>query len=322
MTLLVLAVIELIVWLTPALHPSEGFSGYVPIHTILETAAIIVSAMVFAAGWSVPKENSSSSSLLLAIVFFGVGMLDLLHMLSYEGMPDFITPNNPEKAIYFWLLARVLSAIGLLMLAWSPCGNNLLIRRRWFGLVAMFVLLVAASVIGFNYPDLIPRTFVPGRGLTGFKVWMEYFIIALFIASAFGFLMKMRSHQPCDVQGLFVAVSVMALSELFFTLYASVTDILNLLGHVYKVIAYGFIYKSVFLNGFRQPYLELNSSRNLLQMVIDHLPLRVFWKDRESRYLGCNVIFANYAGEADPKNVVGKNDKQFPWHEQADLYLR
>jgi PAS domain S-box-containing protein len=65
----------------------------------------------------------------------------------------------------------------------------------------------------------------------------------------------------------------------------------------------------------------LTDAHRLLQTIIDTTPARIFWKDRNSRYLGCNPAYARDAGEARPEDLVGKDDSQFsPWKEQADLY--
>ena len=64
----------------------------------------------------------------------------------------------------------------------------------------------------------------------------------------------------------------------------------------------------------------LAQSRGLLQSVIDTVPMRVFWKDRELRYLGCNPAFARDAGKAGPEEVVGKTDFQMGWAAHADAY--
>lgn len=64
----------------------------------------------------------------------------------------------------------------------------------------------------------------------------------------------------------------------------------------------------------------LRQSRNLLQTVLDTIPTRVFWKDRDSRYLGCNRAFALDAGVGSPDEMVGQDDYQIGWREQADLY--
>ncbi|MFA6062538.1 MAG: PAS domain S-box protein [Gallionella sp.] len=65
---------------------------------------------------------------------------------------------------------------------------------------------------------------------------------------------------------------------------------------------------------------ELANSNSLLKAVIDTTPVRVFWKDKDLRYLGCNSAFARDAGKSSPEEMVGKDDYQMTWAEQAELY--
>ena len=65
---------------------------------------------------------------------------------------------------------------------------------------------------------------------------------------------------------------------------------------------------------------EIAESRNLFRAVIDTVPVRVFWKDRTLRYLGCNEAFAKDAGMGHPKDVIGKDDYQLAWAAQAPSY--
>ena len=62
-------------------------------------------------------------------------------------------------------------------------------------------------------------------------------------------------------------------------------------------------------------------SEQLLQIVIDSIPQRVFWKDRNFVYLGCNRSFALDAGLDDPSLIVGKDDFDLAWKATADLYV-
>jgi PAS domain S-box-containing protein len=64
----------------------------------------------------------------------------------------------------------------------------------------------------------------------------------------------------------------------------------------------------------------LATSRDLLQQVIDTAPIRVFWKDREGRYLGCNPAFARDAGKSTPSELIGRDDYAMNWAAQAELY--
>ncbi|MFA5117685.1 MAG: PAS domain S-box protein [Candidatus Omnitrophota bacterium] len=65
---------------------------------------------------------------------------------------------------------------------------------------------------------------------------------------------------------------------------------------------------------------EINNSQKLLQRIINLLPIRVFWKDRNLKYLGCNEIFAKDAGKNSSEDLIGKNDSQMGWSEQAEIY--
>ncbi len=66
--------------------------------------------------------------------------------------------------------------------------------------------------------------------------------------------------------------------------------------------------------------IEVAQSRDLLMKVIDTAPIRVFWKDRDLRYLGCNRLFAQDAGLQSYKDLLGKDDFQMTWRDQAELY--
>ncbi len=64
----------------------------------------------------------------------------------------------------------------------------------------------------------------------------------------------------------------------------------------------------------------LQASRQLTSAAMSALPARVFWKDRDLVYRGCNEAFARDAGLADPADIVGKTDDQMPWRAQAAFY--
>ncbi|MGC9967147.1 MAG: PAS domain S-box protein [Syntrophobacteraceae bacterium] len=65
----------------------------------------------------------------------------------------------------------------------------------------------------------------------------------------------------------------------------------------------------------------LQESQQMLQSVLDAIPVRVFWKDLNSNFLGCNRPFALDAGLKSPEEIIGRNDFELGWAEQAELYL-
>jgi len=74
------------------------------------------------------------------------------------------------------------------------------------------------------------------------------------------------------------------------------------------------------LNQHRHNAEQFREQKDLLASIIQHAPIRVFWKDREFRYIGCNSQFAHDAGLSGFEDMVGKTDFDMNWREQAELY--
>ena len=74
------------------------------------------------------------------------------------------------------------------------------------------------------------------------------------------------------------------------------------------------------ISGRKRAEETLRASQQMIEGIINAIPVRVFWKDKNLVYLGCNAIFARDAGFADPKEVIGKDDYQMGWREQAEKY--
>ncbi|MDB5308239.1 MAG: Blue-light-activated protein [Gemmataceae bacterium] len=62
----------------------------------------------------------------------------------------------------------------------------------------------------------------------------------------------------------------------------------------------------------KQAEAALRDREQILQTVLTHIPCGVFWKDRDSRYLGCNAQVARDLGLDSVAAMVGKKDKDLP----------
>jgi PAS domain S-box-containing protein len=56
----------------------------------------------------------------------------------------------------------------------------------------------------------------------------------------------------------------------------------------------------------RQTETALRESQQMLQLIMDTIPMSVFWKNKGSIYLGCNKAFIKECGFGDVDDVVGK----------------
>ncbi|MEA2068579.1 MAG: PAS domain S-box protein, partial [Verrucomicrobiota bacterium] len=57
----------------------------------------------------------------------------------------------------------------------------------------------------------------------------------------------------------------------------------------------------------QQTESALRESQRMLQLIMDTIPMSVFWKDKDSVYLGCNKTFIRECGFDSIDDVVGKN---------------
>ncbi len=67
---------------------------------------------------------------------------------------------------------------------------------------------------------------------------------------------------------------------------------------------------------------NLDRTREMLQLVINTIPQRVFWKDKNNKYLGCNKNFADDAGFSSAEEIIGKTDYDCIWANDAQKYIK
>lgn len=237
---------------------------YLPAHTFMEVLSVVVAAMVFSTGWHSFDGRTPRGVALLSPAFLAVGLLDFGHLMSVPGMPGLDGPGTVEKGIAFWLPARGIAALALLAAALAPeparAGRG---TRR-----VLLVLSLAAGALGYWLallrPDLLPATFVPGRGLTEFKVGTEYAFMAVSALAAWLLLRRARANGSAANWYLFTAAAINAISVVSFTLYRDADDIFNLAGHLYKVFMDLCLYRAIFVVAVQDPYLRLRRSERSL----------------------------------------------------------
>jgi hypothetical protein len=130
--------------------------------------------------------------------------LDLIHMVSYKGM-DLLPQADANMPTQFWIAARFIQAVALL-------SSPLFLRRAarikslhfGYGLAA----LGAAAWIFSGY---FPVMFVEGQGLTPFKIYAEYVIIAMLLAAGVLYWRNRRLMLPSLFLSMQLALVAMIL---------------------------------------------------------------------------------------------------------------
>ena len=277
--LLLAASLPLLLWqAVPANQLAISVPTFLAAHSMMEVFAVAVAALVFFTGHGTRETLRSVRSVVLGYAFLAVALFDILHFLSYMDMPSLVTPNSPHKSILFWLCGRLAAGIGLLAYVLIPEAPVMRgpVRRS-----ALLGVLLGVGTIAYFFltsPQSLPAMYVSGLGPTPLKLAFESGIFGLYLAIAVLLFLRRKRITHCDIDSLMLALLLMAAGELFLVVYVEVSSTANLLGHLYKVFAYYFLYLAIYADAVGRP---LRQMRHMLSHDdLTGLPNRAAFNDR------------------------------------------
>jgi len=62
-----------------------------------------------------------------------------------------------------------------------------------------------------------------------------------------------------------------------------------------------------------QARAELDSTRKMLQMVMDNLPQQIYWKNAKLEFLGCNQLFSDEFQVENPDDLIGNREESYSY---------
>ena len=237
---------------------------YLTAHTAMEVFSVVVAMLVFSTGWHGIGRDMPIRVALLSPAALAIGLLDIGHLMSVHGMPGVAGAGSIGRGIEFWLLARLVSAAALLVAAFAPRERTVGRRVRGWALLAALGIVALGFWLALADPLGLPATYVPGPGLTPFKIGCELVLIALNAVAALFLLRRALVTRLRTDRYLAATAAVMALGGVSFTLYERPDDVVNMVGHVYKVIAYLCLHRAIWVAAVQAPYLRLQRSERSL----------------------------------------------------------
>ena len=256
---LLLLCVPLLVWQAlPGGQIAMSQAVFLSAHSLLEMASIVISGLVFFIAFGTREAERSRRVVVLGCFFLATALFDAVHTLSYPGMPDIVSPNSADKMIWFWLAGRFCVGLGLLWYVLSDPDRQVHYRQRWALLGWTLAAVAVVFYVVFAHEHQLPAMFVPGQGLTPLKIGLEWLLCGLYLWVAVLFWRgRHNASLEYDARTLFYAMLLMAAGELFFTVYTQVSSTANVLGHVYKVIAYAYLFQAIFAAAVRAPFVRI-----------------------------------------------------------------
>jgi two-component system, NarL family, sensor histidine kinase BarA len=231
------------------------------LHIGLEFWGIMASFGVFILGWFAQRRVGSGTILFLSLIGLSVGLLDFAHTLSFPGMPDFVTPSDPNKSIYFRLAGRFTHSFALLYVAKSYHQNFDFQRLRYPLVLVSLAWVCLWYVLVLGYCDHLPIMYIKESGPTNLKGFIDFLTFSMSVVAAILFVRRSASagfdyYRQHTAHLLACSSFIFALAGVFFMFNRPIDDLYFFSGHVFKLVAFTFLFKAVFFKCVIRPYNE------------------------------------------------------------------
>ncbi len=234
-----------------------GLRNYLLFHSSAEIFSIAVATAVYLYSWNSRFYPNTKPFVFLGIGYLFVGLLDLIHTFTYEGMS--ILPTGGDYATRLWVAARGLQALVTLVFAYLARTKR--VAPHWLGFLAIgaATLLLLLSIVWWN---VFPLCFVEGQGVTLFKKIAEYVISAVFAGAIALLVVGHEATLPRERVLLVASFSVTILSELAFTLYVRAYGLPNMIGHLLKIVSFFLAYQAIVASDIRRRITLIRDLQN------------------------------------------------------------
>jgi diguanylate cyclase (GGDEF)-like protein/PAS domain S-box-containing protein len=300
--------------------------NYLLFHSLAEIFSIVIAFSIFILAWNCRKIIDNDYLIFLGIAYLFIGFVDIIHTLSYTGM-GIIMGYGTNLPTQLWIAARFLESLSLLI-AYSILDK----KKLNINLVLLgYIVTLSLLFLSIFYWKIFPSCFIEGTGLTPFKKISEY-IISLILAASLFFLLKRKEKFDHKVlQCLVISILLTIVSELAFTFYISAYGLSNLIGHIFKIVSFYFIYQAIIVTGLTKPqellFRNLQESEEKLSYALQatnegiwdrHLESgKLYLSENYYRILGYNPgettittkVFEGLIHPEDKKNVLQRSQE-------------
>ncbi|WP_162987510.1 MASE3 domain-containing protein [Metabacillus litoralis] len=271
--------------------------NHLSIHLILEMYSVFISFIIFVFGWKAFGHNPPTTLLFVPFVFLAVGYFDFMHTLTYSGMPPLFIESSINKTVWFWVVARATEAISLAILFFFDEKTVRNLNRRLI-LLGTVIFLALLTVLIYTFGPQAPHLVIEGIGPTPLKNLLEYVFNGLHLLSFILVLRKLKHVKTDSNVYLLFAFVLLIIGGFQITLYQSVHDLVNIIGHVYKAIAYTFIYRAFFYSNLHLTFIHkekaeknLAVTQGILESFFTHTPDSIALCDRNGNVVKVNKGF-------------------------------
>jgi PAS domain S-box-containing protein len=274
------------------------------IHMVLELASICIGAAIFLIIWS-KREYERSINDILGFGFLIVSIFDFMHTYYYHNFAH-NEINKGELSIKFWLLARLIEVVVLLLFSYSPYVKS---TNKNLKVIKTIVITSCIFYIVYRFPQLIPDLY-NDQGVTAIKVVLESLVILIAILTLFGIKKNLHNENLIKVNFLYISILLIIPSEICFTLFKDSGSFWMVFGLVLKAFSYIYLYKAVFESLINYPYDRLRDNNERLVDILNAIPMSILTYNDDNKLEFVNKKFEELSKYPKEK-IIGLSDVEF-----------
>jgi len=242
--------------------------NFVMFHTLIELGCILVAINMMSLSISTYEFNSNYYIVFLGIAYGFVAVLDIGHMLTYEGV-GILLKESTDMSAKFWIIARMMESISILI-ACNFINRNKSIKLK--SVLSIFSTITIVIIYVIYFFDFLPTTYIIGKGVTLYKSMVELVIVCVFYLSLIVLIKRREKVDSRTYTYMFFSIVLSIGSELLFINYVDILNVSFVTGHIMKLLSFYFLYKSVIETGHWEPYEKLKRSENKYKLFLNSSP--------------------------------------------------
>ncbi len=261
-------------WLEDGLAPITK----APTHLLLEALAFSTCYAILTLGWMVFVPTLCRQRLMTAALFAGVGLLDMLRVMSEPGMPLASGRHGEMPSDMLSWIAQWAGALGLLIV-FSMRNSPVKPRTRVYAILPTIAVAGAAAWIVFHAEGW------DQAAMDAVRPYQTASVLALYAAAACAILYRHRIERPQSMLTIVQALIWLFVSRLEEAFGPNAGDIHRLLSECLKLIGYYYLLKGIYYVLIDEPYKRQKKTEARINYLAYHdeltgLPNRRMFAER------------------------------------------
>ena len=212
---------------------------YLFVHSGVEFISFAVCFTMLVLGWLFFLKSLSRQRLYTAALFSVVGLFDMLHALTMEGMPFFRFVGDTTLSMMFASTAQVVGSVGLFLI-FRKNDNPISASKRLPVVSAALGMGFVLAAFYFSLAGPPAPHLLTGLPLHYIRSAIELIIVLAYMATIGTIMYRNRNEQPKALLTIVQSLVFFLFANLQFILGENAHDTDMLLGHIYKLAGYYF----------------------------------------------------------------------------------